>query len=249
VEKLLQATLNIVRSRGEQLFIDVSRPYAYTLVARFDDKKYLLKVATDAEDVPNSALKDLKLISKYADVSSICVVSGVRRQILQRGVVYVKDEVVFMSLSTFTDILNGEEPTFRVSRGAVTAMIDGGKLRERREQAGMSLGALAEELGVSRETVYRYERGEIEAPLRVAEKLIRMFGPDVTRRVNIRKRPELAQEELRSRQVAEDTYRLVESHPEAIKVGRRVVFVSAGGEKYRKTVELANALSVEVDKT
>jgi putative transcriptional regulator len=128
-------------------------------------------------------------------------------------------------------------------------MIDGGKLRERREQAGMSLGALAEELGVARETVYRYERGEIEAPLRVAEKLIRMFGSDVIRRVNIRKRPELAQEELRSRQVAEDTYRLVESHPDAIRVERRVVLVSAGGEKYRKTVELANVLDAEVDKT
>jgi len=248
VERLLQATLNIVRSRGEQLFIDVSKPYAYTLVARFDDKKYLMKVASDAEEVPNSALKDLKLISRYTDVSSICVVSGVKGQILQRSVIYVKDNVAFMSLSTFTDILNGEEPTFRVSRGAVTAMIDGGKLRERREQAGMSLGALAEELGVTRETVYRYERGEIEAPLRVAEKLIRMFGPDVIRRINIWKRPEITREELRSRQMAKETYRLVESHPDAIRVESRVIFVSASREKYEKTVELANVLDVEVDK-
>jgi len=248
VERLLQATLNIVRSRGEQLFIDVSKPYAYTLVARFDDKKYLMKVASDAEEVPNSALKDLKLISRYTDVSSICVVSGVKGQILQRSVIYLKDNVAFMSLSTFTDILNGEEPTFRVSRGAVTAMIDGGKLRERREQAGMSLGALAEELGVTRETVYRYERGEIEAPLRVAEKLIRMFGPDVIRRINIWKRPEITREELRSRQMAKETYRLVESHPDAIRVESRVIFVSASREKYEKTVELANVLDVEVDK-
>ena len=248
MERLLQATLNIVRSRGEQLFIDVSKPYAYTLVARFDDKKYLMKVASDAEEVPNSALKDLKLISRYTDVSSICVVSGVKGQILQRSVIYLKDNVAFMSLSTFTDILNGEEPTFRVSRGAVTAMIDGGKLRERREQAGMSLGALAEELGVTRETVYRYERGEIEAPLRVAEKLIRMFGPDVIRRINIWKRPEITREELRSRQMAKETYRLVESHPDAIRVESRVIFVSASREKYEKTVELANVLDVEVDK-
>lgn len=249
MEKLLQATLNIVRSRGEQLFIDVSRPYAYTLVARFDNKKYLLKVASDAEEVPSSALKDLKLISKYADVSSICVVSGVRGQLLQRGVVYVKDNIVFMSLSTFTDILNGEEPAFKVSRGTVTAMIDGEKLRERREQAGMSLGALAEELGVTRETVYRYEREEIEAPLRVAEKLIHMFGPDVIRRINIWKRPEITQEELRSRQMAGEMYRLVESHPDAIRVEKRVVFVSASREKYQKTVELADVLDAEVDRT
>jgi putative transcriptional regulator len=249
VEKLLQATLNIVRSVGEQLFIDVSRPYAYTLVAKFNEKKYLMKVAADAEDVSNSAIKDLKLISKYTDVSSICVVSGVKGQLLKRGVVYVKDDVVFMSLSTFTDVLNGKEPTYRVSRGAVTAMIDGKKLRELRERAKMSLGAVAEELGVTRETVYRYERGEIEAPLRIAERLIQMFGADVIRKVDIWRRPEITQEELRSRQVAEGTYRLVESHPDAIKIEKRVIFISTNRDKYEKTVELANALGVGVDKT
>jgi Predicted transcriptional regulator len=246
VERLLQATLNVVRSRGEQLFIDVSRPYAYTLVAKFENKKYLLKIARDAEEVPSSAIKDLKLISKYTDTSSICVVSGVKSQILQRGVVYIRDDVVFMSLSTFTDFLEGKEPIFKLSRGMVTAMIDGAKLREQRERAGISLGALAEELGVARETVYRYERGEIEAPFRVAEKLIHMFGPDVIRRISIQK-PELTQKEVKSRQIKEETYRLVESHPDALKVENRVVFMSFSRDKYEKTVELANVLDAEVD--
>ena len=155
MEKLLQATLNIVRSVGEQLFIDVSRSYAYTLVAKFGNRKYLMKIAADAEDVSSSAIKDLKLLSKYTNVTSLCVVSGVKGQVLRRGVVYVRDNFVFMSLSTFTDILNGKEPAYRVSRGTITAMIDGKKLRELRERAGMSLSAVAEQLGVTRETVYR----------------------------------------------------------------------------------------------
>jgi putative transcriptional regulator len=248
VEKLLQATLNIVRSVGEQLFIDVSRSYAYTLVAKFGNRKYLMKIAADAEDVSSSAIKDLKLLSKYTNVTSLCIVSDVKGQVLRRGVVYLRDNFVFMSLSTFTDILNGKEPTYRVSRGTITAMIDGKKLRELRERAGMSLSAVAEQLGVTRETVYRYERGEIEAPLRIAEKLVQMFGDDIIRKVDIWKPPELTQEELRSRRVADETYRLIESHPDAIKIEKRVVFVSTNRDKYEKTKELANALGVEVVK-
>jgi putative transcriptional regulator len=248
VEKLLQATLNIVRSVGEQLFVEVSRSYAYTLVAKFGNRKYLMKIAADAEDVSSSAIKDLKLLSKYTNVTSLCIVSDVKGQVLRRGVVYLRDNFVFMSLSTFTDILNGKEPAYRVSRGTITAMIDGKRLRELRERAGMSLSAVAEQLGVTRETVYRYERGEIEAPLRIAEKLVQMFGDDIIRKVDIWKPPELTQEELRSRRMADETYRLIESHPDAIKIEKRVVFVSTNRDKYEKTKELANALGVEVFK-
>ena len=76
-----------------------------------------------------------------------------------------------------------------------------------------------------------------------------MFGADVIRKVDIWRRPEITQEELRSRQVAEETYRLVESHPDAIKIEKRVIFISTNRDRYEKTVELANALGVEVDKT
>jgi hypothetical protein len=76
-----------------------------------------------------------------------------------------------------------------------------------------------------------------------------MFGADVIRKVDIWRRPEITQEELRSRRMADETYRLVESHPDAIKIEKRVIFISTNRDKYEKTVELANALGVEVDKT
>jgi len=49
--------------------------------------------------------------------------------------------------------------------------------------------------------------------------------------------------------MAGEMYRLVESHPDAIRVEKRVVFVSASREKYQKTVELADVLDAEVDRT
>ncbi|MEM0484369.1 helix-turn-helix domain-containing protein [Pyrobaculum aerophilum] len=248
MERLLSATLNVIKNRGEQLFIDVARPYAYTLVAKFDNRKYIMKIAKDAEEVSQSAIKDLKLLSFHTNTPSICVVSSVKGYLLQRGVVYLRNDIVFMSLATLADILEGIEPIFKLNRGVITASIDGEKLRAKREQAGMSLGALAANLGVTRETVYRYERGEIEAPLKVAEKIIRIFGEDVAKKIDINEKPRVSQEELASRQIGTNIYKLLESHPDAIKQEDKTILISEGAERYQKTVELAYALGAEVER-
>ncbi|MEM1598081.1 MAG: helix-turn-helix domain-containing protein [Pyrobaculum sp.] len=244
--KLLEATLNVVKSRGEALFIDISRPYAYTMLAQFDDKKFFLKVSQDSEQISVSSLKDLKILSAYTNANSLCIVSSLKGHVLQRGVAYIKDNVTFISLATFKDLLDGRMPYLRLNRGFISAAIDGEKLRRAREEVGMSLGALAEELGVSRETVYRYERGEIEAPLRVAQRLISLFGEDVVKKIEISSK--ITQEELSSRKIEDGVYRLVDSHPDALKVKDGIRLISHSQDKYEKTVELANALGVEVER-
>ncbi|MFN7105509.1 MAG: helix-turn-helix domain-containing protein [Pyrobaculum sp.] len=246
--KLLEVTLGIMRSRGEQLFLDTSRTYAYTLLAKFGSEKYFVRVAPDAEQIGNASLKDLKILSQFTNTSAICIVSSIRGRVLQRGLFYLKDDVAFVSLATFIDILDNKPPAFKLSHGVITAAVDGKKLREMREKSRMSLSALASELGVSRETVYRYEREEVEAPIRVAQKLVSMFGDEVIRKMEINK-PEVTPEEIKSREMDNGVYRLVESHPDAVKAEEKVWFISTNAEKYEKTVELANALGIEVERS
>ncbi|MFN3803968.1 MAG: helix-turn-helix domain-containing protein [Pyrobaculum sp.] len=246
--KLLETTLNIVKSRGEQLFLDTSRTYAYTLLAKFGDEKYFVRVSPDVEQIDNASLKDLKILSQFTNTSAICIVSSIRGRILQRGLFYLKNNVAFVSLATFIDILDNRPPAFRLSRGVIIAAVDGKKLREKREESRMSLSALASRLGVSRETVYRYEREEVEAPIKVAQKLVSMFGDEVIKKLEINK-PEVSPEEIRSREVDAGVYRLVESHPDAVRAEEKVLFISTNAEKYEKTVELANALGIEVERS
>ncbi len=247
--KLLEATLNLVKEVGEPLFLDTSRSYAYTLLAKFqDNRKLLIRVAPESEQVSKSSLKDLKLLSHYTNTSALCIVSTVGRQILQRGVIHMRDNVTFMSLATFIDVLEGKKQYYKLSRGIITATIEGERLREKRERASVSLNALASELGVSRETVYRYERGDVEAPVRVTQKLISMFGEDVIKEVKIEDKPRITLEEIKSRQIDVNTYRLAESHPDALRADRKVLLISTDVKKFEKTVELANALGVEVER-
>lgn len=246
MDRLLAATINVVRSRGEQLFLDVSRPYAYTMVAKVAGRRFILKVAGEVEEVGNSSLRDIRMLSAFFGWPALGIASSARGAILARGVVYQRDSVNFISLSTFVDFLEGRPPLFKHSRGRVTSLVDGEELRRRREELGLSLGALASELGVSRETLYRYERGEVEAPQRVALRLARL-GMDVLRGIELDKPSEVAREDLASREMAGGLYRLVDSHPDAVQVGEgRPLLVSYSRERAEKTRELGEALGAEV---
>jgi putative transcriptional regulator len=49
----------------------------------------------------------------------------------------------------------------------------------------MSMGELAEMLGISRKAVYEYEKGAMDPSIEVAQKLIDIFGEDIVERVDI----------------------------------------------------------------
>jgi len=249
VEKLLRATLDAIKKRGEPLFTDVSKPYAYTLVAELNNEKVLVKISNDIDDIPRGAIKDIKILSSFLKAPAIGVLSTVRGQVLLRGVVYRKDDVNFVSLSTLIDYLDGKMPIFMYHRGRVVASVDKEVFGERRRERGLSYGALSERLSISRETLYRYERGEIsEVSGNVAEKLIEIFGADVLKPIKPIEVAPVDRSELLGRAMESGRYRLVESHPNGIGVEDRPYFISTDAEKYRKTLELADVFNIEVVK-
>lgn len=246
MEKLLNATLNVVRQHGTDLFIDLSRPYAYTMVVEHEKKKMFLKIALDADDVPTSALRDVKLLSELLDVPALGVVSTAGGEVLREGVVYRRENVNFVSLATLAKAFRGEMPILVQTRGKRYAFVDGKALREQRERAGLSLSALSEILSVSRETVYRYEREELRVSERTAVVLASYFDVSVFKRINIFTSIKADRIDKASRAIGESAYKLEESHPNGIAYDERPIFLVNNEEKREKTEILADIFGAEV---
>ncbi|WP_243674689.1 helix-turn-helix domain-containing protein [Vulcanisaeta distributa] len=85
-------------------------------------------------------------------------------------------------------------------KGIVRASVKGQLLRRLREDRGMSLGDLAKMLGVTRRTVYEYERESMEASERTARMLVSIFNEDVLSDVDLRPREEEVINEVRERE-------------------------------------------------
>lgn len=245
VERLLNATLNVVRQYGEELFLDVSRPYAYTMVIKYEDKKMFVKLARDIDEVSNSAIRDMKLLSDFLDAPAIGVVSAAHGEVLEEGVVYRKSGMSFVSLATLAKAFHGEMPRFIRSRGRRYAIIDGEEFRRSRERLGLSLNELSRMLSVSRETLYRYEKGEYSVPERAA-KIIMKIDESIIKRIDIFSKVKADEMDMASRAIDINKYRLEESHPDGIMHGDETKLIVKHKERLEKAELLGQIFGVAV---
>mgnify|MGYP001770634262 FL=1 len=138
-------------------------------------RTFLLKVVDDYTKASKAEVEELKkaaasLNGKPAIVSELVEDPEVS---IDRGVPVIHP----LALEKF---LSGEKLFAIMSKGEVFIKIDHEKLRKKREESGMSIGDVANRVGISRISVYEYERGIVDkVTLPVAEKLVDLFGDDI----------------------------------------------------------------------
>jgi putative transcriptional regulator len=108
-----------------------------------------------------------------------------RDQYLERGAVYFRYGIPTVSLPTLADcLLEGMLPLVYAAHGGLYVSIDGPRMRQLRLEQGISLGALASELGVSRRTISKYETEDMDTSVEVAIKLEEIFEQDLIKPVD-----------------------------------------------------------------
>lgn len=143
------------------------------LVHNVRNKKLVIRVPPDYK-LSRSEMEDLKNLSKVNGVVPLYITNEADENIAVK-----KDTVIGVSPEGLIKILKKEKIFVYKTRGGIFVKLDNKKLRERKEELGLSLGELANILGVSRKTVYDYERGTSDVTIEVAEKLIEIFGEDI----------------------------------------------------------------------
>ena len=108
-----------------------------------------------------------------------------RDEELNPGVVYFRHGVPVFSPDTALELfVDGVPPLIYAAPGGLYVNIDSEVLADAREDRDWSLGQLAQELGVSRRTVSKYEDG-MDASVEVAAQLEEMFDEDLGSPVSV----------------------------------------------------------------
>jgi len=118
--------------------------------------------------------QDLRNVAKVGIGIPIMIDENVEQEIIND-----KGNVFEMNLDTFEKILDGEKVFLYKTRGGIFVKINSKELRKRREEMGLSLGELAQALGVSRISIYEYEREDPYVSIDIAEKLVEIFGEEI----------------------------------------------------------------------
>ncbi len=157
---------------------------SFDMVARKESRVLLIKVLEDANSISEEYANSMKNLSSYIDASPIVVAEKAGHP-LEDGVVYSRFGVYTFNYNTLGGCLDSRFPIIVSTKAGFAASVVGEKLRRQREEKGLSLGAIARKVGVSKRMVAKYEANAADVSLRGAVALDRLFGSDIFNKVNI----------------------------------------------------------------
>lgn len=153
-----------------------TRPRSFDVAARRDDVLLFLKCLYNIDSLSREAAAELRRLAQYLLGSALVVGERARNHPIERDVVYMRHGVPVVNFDTLYDYLIEDTPPLIQSEpGGLYASVSGERLRELRIRRNMSIGFVAQILGVSRRTVKKYEDGDMKLSVDVAIKLEELF--------------------------------------------------------------------------
>lgn len=158
-----------------------SEGISFDFVARRDEILILAKILTNVDSFTRSNANQLKTIANLLEGSPLLIGCRSGSGTLQDGVVYSRFGIPILSLNTLKDFfVEGIPPFIFSAPGGLYVRIDSSIIQRARKERRISLGTLAEKVGVSRRAIKMYEEG-MGATVEVALRLEGFLGvPIVT---------------------------------------------------------------------
>ena len=163
-----------------------SRPSCFDFAAKKADKTVLIKVQSEGDSFTRWDSHELRVIAGRLSAATLLVSKEAHGKPLEEDTVYSRYSVYVVTEKTIRNIgLEATEPLINAGPGGYFVKIDGALVEQRRKELGLSIGRLAEMIGVSRRTLYGYERSMAKASVNSAYKLANILGAPVAKPVNL----------------------------------------------------------------
>lgn len=164
----------------------------FDMVARRELILLLLKVLINVDGFSSQQALEIKKIARTFLASPLIVGFKSKTEPLEEDVVYERHGIPVVAPETLRNMVVDEVyPEVLADRGGYYVKIDGNVIKEVREKNNLSLKDLADIAHVSRETIYKYERGMVKAFPETAMLLESILDMKITVSIDLFKTPEL----------------------------------------------------------
>lgn len=163
-----------------------ARPSCFDFVARKEKKLAFVKVHPNIGNVYERDAEGLTTVAKLFSGTSMLICEKSRNKPLEDDTVYSRYNVGAITLKTLEDaLLKGISPLIEAAPGGYYVRLNGKAIRKKRLERGLSIGKMAEIMGVSRRTLYGYEREMAKASVPTAYKLEWVLGKPIVKPIDI----------------------------------------------------------------
>jgi putative transcriptional regulator len=162
------------------------RPSCFDFAARKEDQLVLAKAYPNIEKVQRNDSNELRTLARVFSGTPLFVCERTRDKPLEDDTKYSRYKVGAVTLGTLEDTLLSERcPIVEAGPGGYYVRLNGRAVRKRRLQKQLSVGKMAQILGVSRRTIYGYEKGMAKACVSTAYRLAWVLGMPVATPIDI----------------------------------------------------------------
>lgn len=161
------------------------RPKSFDIAARRGQDLVLVKILGNIDAFNQATGHEMRRLGTYLEATPLVIGLRSRDEDLKPDVVYFRHGVpVFSPDTAYNLFIEDVPPLIYAAPGGLYVNIDGDLLADEREGRDWSLGQLANELGVSRRTVSKYEDG-MNASVEIAMALQELFDAPLTSPVDV----------------------------------------------------------------
>ncbi|UCE29295.1 MAG: helix-turn-helix domain-containing protein [Candidatus Bathyarchaeota archaeon] len=189
--EVLHDTELIFRKAGFQVSERcTSRPSCFDLVTKKGKKLVFVKVHDDVGNVSTKDASEVQAISECFTATPLFISDKTRKKPLEDDTVYSRCNICTVTLKTLEDIISHrKQPLIEAGPGGYYVRLNGEAIRKKRLELGLSVGKLAEMMGVSRRTLYGYEKDMAKASVSAAYCLEWILGIPAARSINVFESP------------------------------------------------------------
>jgi len=164
------------------------------IIAQNKGKKLMIKVVENIDTIEQEASKQLSDIAQFIGARPIVIGKKSKNGALKENVIYKRFFTDCISISSLEGFISDIMQSIAAKSVGSKVLIDGGKLRYFRRLNGMSIAFLANEIGVSKDTIYGYEKYNRFASSETVERLEKVLGETISEN----REPKLVSNELKS---------------------------------------------------
>ncbi len=200
----------------------------FDMVARKELELLLLKILINIDGFTGNQAEEIKKVSEIFLASPLVVGVKSKNEYLEEDVVYERHGIPVIAKETLRNmVVDDVYPEVFADRGGYYVQMDGEVIKQVREAQNISRKDLADKAHVSRETIYKYERGMVRAFPETAMMLESILNMKITLSVNLLNVPNIENEKNEnSDNTMTNIKTSLENQPNLTKLGFGVISTS-----------------------
>ena len=191
IEKTLQKIgILLEKAKYETFFLGnyatKKNKFCFDLLVKKDEAIFSVKFFNNIDNLNPETIQDIKSLSLILKSKLILIGIRNRYQKLEDNTIYIREDLPFITLNTFENLINKKFPYILARRGRGVVFIDGTLMKLLREKHLLTRKELSEQLGVTIRTVSAYENESMRPSEKIAEKILEILGDsDIFKKINV----------------------------------------------------------------